>query len=71
MSRTDLDRTREVARSLVEVLSAYEEELVAMDCGVPAVTALRRALGTAIVEAAFCAHARGPAPEGPSRSWID
>ncbi|MDE2486288.1 MAG: hypothetical protein KGO51_02730 [Alphaproteobacteria bacterium] len=53
MRPTVLDRTRDVARSLVEVLTAYEEELISMEADAPAVAPLRRAVGMAIAEACY------------------
>lgn len=50
---TEIDRTRDVARSLVEVLTAYEEELISLEVDTPAVGPLRRAVGMAIAEACY------------------
>jgi hypothetical protein len=43
-----------VARNLIEVLSSYEEELIALERGWPTVAQLRRAVGMAIAEACYC-----------------
>jgi hypothetical protein len=42
---------RDIARSLVDVLTAYEEELTVLARDTPAVAPLREALATAIVDA--------------------
>jgi len=55
MSRTEeAERVRLVARNLVELLSPYEEELIALERACPAVAPLRRAVGMAIAEACYC-----------------
>ncbi|MDB5450868.1 MAG: hypothetical protein JWQ46_1426 [Phenylobacterium sp.] len=53
MSRNDTDRARELARNLVEILSSYEEELMGLEQGSPAITQLRRAVGMTIAEACY------------------
>jgi hypothetical protein len=64
MRQTDPDRTRELARSLVELLTAYEEELMALERETPAVAPLRRAVGMAIAEACYWISDRAPAARG-------
>ncbi|HEX3700681.1 MAG TPA: hypothetical protein VHV27_08415 [Phenylobacterium sp.] len=53
MAQTDPERTRQVARNLVELLTAYEEELMALERDTPAIGPLRRAVGMAIAEACY------------------
>jgi len=53
MVRTDNERAREIAQNLVEILSSYEEELMALEHDAPALGALRRAVGMAIAEACY------------------
>jgi hypothetical protein len=53
MSHTGAGRARVVARNLVELLSSYEEELMALERDVPAMGQLRRAVGITIAEACY------------------
>ena len=53
MVRTENERAREIAQNLVEILSSYEEELMALEHDAPALGALRRAVGMAIAEACY------------------
>jgi hypothetical protein len=53
MVRTDKERAREIAQNLVDLLSSYEEELIALERDSPAVGPLRRAVGMAIAEACY------------------
>lgn len=53
MVRTENERAREIAQNLVEILSSYEEELMALERDAPALGALRRAVGMAIAEACY------------------
>ncbi|HEY8614735.1 hypothetical protein [Phenylobacterium sp.] len=53
MIRTDKERAREIAQNLVEILSSYEEEVMAMERESPALGPLRRAIGMAIAEACY------------------
>jgi hypothetical protein len=53
MVLTEIERVRRVAQNLVEVLSSYEEELIALERDNPAVGPLRRAVGMAIAEACY------------------
>lgn len=53
MTQTDAERAKDVARNLVELLTAYEEELMGLERDTPAVGPLRRAVGMAIAEACY------------------
>jgi hypothetical protein len=53
MVLSDIERARLVARNLVEVLTSYEEELMALEREAPGVGPLRRAVGMAIAEACY------------------
>ncbi|WP_374472546.1 hypothetical protein [Phenylobacterium sp.] len=53
MVRTDKERAREIAQNLVDLLSSYEEELIALERDAPGVGPLRRAVGMAIAEACY------------------
>jgi hypothetical protein len=52
-SQADTERARDVARSLVQLLTSYEEELLTLEAGAPAIGPLRRAVGMAIAEACY------------------
>ena len=51
MGHSAAGMARDIARSLVDVLTAYEEELTVLERETPAVAPLREALGMAIVDA--------------------
>jgi len=51
MGQSTTGMARDIARSLVDVLAAYEEELTVLARQTPAVTPLREALGMAIADA--------------------
>ena len=53
MASDDIERTRVLARNLVELLSSYEEELIMLERITPAVGQLRRAVGIAVAEACY------------------
>jgi hypothetical protein len=53
MSRGTVERARELAQNLVELLSSYEEELMALELDAPAMGQLRRAVGITIAEACY------------------
>ena len=53
MTQTGAERAKDVARNLVELLTAYEEELMGLERDTPAVGPLRRAVGMAIAEACY------------------
>jgi hypothetical protein len=59
------ERVKEVARSVVDMLTAYEEELMALERQTPAVAPLRRAIGMAIAEACYCISDSGVGQEAP------
>jgi hypothetical protein len=53
MSQKAADRARVLAQNLVELLSSYEEELMALELDAPAMGQLRRAVGITIAEACY------------------
>jgi|GEM_PF-920613 hypothetical protein len=53
MSQTSTERARELSQNLVEILTSYEEELMALEREAPATGQLRRAVGITIAEACF------------------
>ncbi len=53
MTQTHAERARLLAQTLVEVLTAYEEELLALEREAPAMGQLRRAVGIAIAEGCY------------------
>jgi hypothetical protein len=53
MSQTAAERARILAQNLVELLTSYEEELMALELDAPAMGQLRRAVGIAIAEACY------------------
>jgi len=53
MSQTNAQRARVLAQNLVEILSSYEEELMALELQSPAMGQLRRAVGITIAEACY------------------
>jgi hypothetical protein len=53
MSQTGAERARVLAQNLVELLTSYEEELMALELDAPAMGQLRRAVGIAIAEACY------------------
>ncbi len=53
MSQTTAERARALAQNLVELLTSYEEELMALEFEQPAMGQLRRAVGIAIAEACY------------------
>ena len=74
MSQTGAERTRVLAQNLVEILSSYEEELMALEREVPAMGQLRRAVGITIAEACYLITDQGlaqaewvPPTDGSSR----
>jgi hypothetical protein len=66
MGQSAAGLARDIARSLVDVLTTYEEELTALERETPAVAPLREALGVAIADAChvICQTATGRA--GPA-----
>ena len=53
MSQTSSERARSLAQNLVEILSSYEEELMALEREAPAIGSLRRAVGITVAEACY------------------
>ena len=53
MSQTNAGRARVLAQNLVEILTSYEEELMALELQSPAMGQLRRAVGITIAEACY------------------
>jgi hypothetical protein len=74
MSQTNADRARVLAQNLVEILTSYEEELMAIELEAPATGQLRRAVGITIAEACYLITDQAvgmsewaPPAEGPTR----
>lgn len=53
MSQSTTERARALAQNLVEVLTSYEEELMALERESPVMGQLRRAVGITIAEACY------------------
>lgn len=53
MSQTSAERAKALAQNLVELLTSYEEELMALEREGPAMGQLRRAVGITIAEACY------------------
>ena len=53
MTQMTADRARNLARNLMEILTSYEEELIALERETPAIGQLRRAVGITIAEACY------------------
>lgn len=53
MSLSDTEHAGELARNLVDLLTVYEEELMALEAGAPRMGQLRRAVGICIAEAHY------------------
>ena len=51
MNEIDTERARAAAEDLVDLLSAYETELLLLEQGAPELARLRRAVGAALAEA--------------------
>jgi hypothetical protein len=62
MGQSAAGLARDIARSLVDVLAAYEKELTVLERETPSVAPLREALGLAIVDARHVISV--DAPEG-------
>ena len=60
----DSDYAKRLAQNLVELLSPYEEELMALEREAPAYGPLRRALGIVIAEACYCISDQPITPKG-------
>ena len=50
----DPDYAKRLAQNLLELLTPYEEELIALERDAPNYGALRRAIGIVIAEACYC-----------------
>ncbi len=75
MGQSNGERARELAQNLMEILTSYEEELIALERENPAVSQMRRAVGIAIAEACYLitdqnmAQAEwAPPADGPTRA---
>jgi hypothetical protein len=73
MSQTNAERARVLAQNLVELLTSYEEELMALELQTLAMGQLRRAVGITIAEACYLitdeavgASEWAPPAEGPA-----
>jgi hypothetical protein len=53
MNQTSAERAKALSQNLVEILTSYEEELMALERESPAMGQLRRAVGITIAEACF------------------
>jgi hypothetical protein len=53
MGQMGVDRARVLAQNLMEILTSYEEELMALEREAPAMGQLRRAVGITIAEACY------------------
>lgn len=69
------DAARRLAQNLIELLSSYEEDLMALERDTPALSQMRRAVGMTIAEACYWISDQAPAeaeatpPEaGPARA---
>lgn len=51
--QTSGERAKALAQNLVELLTSYEDELMALERDAPAMGQLRRAVGIAIAEACY------------------
>jgi hypothetical protein len=74
MSQTSSERAKALAQNVVEILTSYEEELMALEREAPAMGQLRRAVGITIAEACYVitdqslAQAEwAPPADGPTR----
>ncbi len=72
MSHSGQWHARELARNLVDLLTAYEEEFMVLEAEAPAIQQLRRAVGIAIAEAHYWISDQGGAPDDwPPRAGDD
>lgn len=53
MNNIETERARAAAEDLVDLLSAYEIELCALEQGAPGVAPLREAVGAALAQVSF------------------
>jgi len=64
MGQMTAERAKELAQNLMEVLTSYEEELMALERESPGMGQLRRAVGITIAEACYVITDQGlPQPE--------
>lgn len=68
MRLDDAERASETAQELVELLAAYEQELVAWERWTPAAAPLRAALDAAICEARSLIQEAAPAAPAGARA---
>jgi hypothetical protein len=61
MSQAGVERAKALAQNLVEILTSYEEELMALEREAPAMGQLRRAVGITIAEACYMITDQGMA----------
>ena len=61
MGQTGAERVRTLAQNLVEILTSYEEDLMALELDAPAIGQLRRAVGITIAEACYVITDQGDA----------
>jgi len=62
MSQTSAERAKALAQNLMEILTSYEEELMALEREAPAIGQLRRAVGITIAEACYMITDQSMAP---------
>lgn len=60
MGQSGAGLARDIAHSLVDVLAAYEEELIVLERETPSVARLREALGLAIADARLVINDAAP-----------
>ena len=75
MSQATAERAKTLAQNLVELLTSYEEELMALERSAPAMAQLRRAVGITIAEACYLITDQtigeaqwAPPADGPTRA---
>jgi hypothetical protein len=75
MSQTAAERAKVLAQNLVEILTSYEEEFMALEREAPVTGQLRRAVGITIAEACYLITDQGlvqaewaPPSDGSTRS---
>jgi hypothetical protein len=75
MGQATVERAKTLAQNLVELLTSYEEELMALERETPAMGQLRRAVGITIAEACYVISDQtigeaqwAPPADGPTRA---
>ncbi len=53
MGQASGERAKELAQNLMEILTSYEEEFMALERDIPSVGQMRRAVGMTIAEACY------------------